>query len=295
MLSLSVGFSTLYERKLLGVSQKRKGPNVVNIIGVLQPISDAIKLFSKEILVLNFVNLILYYIIPVFSLIITFLIWLVYPYLNGGLELPFGILYLICLTGILVYPIIIIGWVSFSKYRIIGCMRRISQVISYEISLIIIFLSIYISSSSISLKNILNNQYFCENILFISPLAILWLVVMLIETNRTPYDFRERESEIVSGFNTEYSRGLFRFIYIAEYAGIIFIRVIFVVLFLGKTGFYLFFFSGFIFIWFIWVRIRFPRFRYDYLISWSWKYTIPLRILIFGFYFEILNLVMFMY
>ena len=291
---VGVAFITLLERKVLGYIQIRKGPNKVGYIGLLQPFSDAVKLFTKEQIRPSMSNFLVYYISPVFNLVIALVVWICLPYLFTLVNFNFRILYFICCLRLGVYTTIRAGWSSNSKYSILGSLRSVSQTISYEVRLALILLRFLIIIGGFNLSLFDKYQRINWFLFLYFPLACVWFVSRLAETNRTPFDFREGESELVSGFNTEYRRGGFALIFIAEYASIIFIRVIFRILFLGGNMVRLLFYFKFLFIGFsfIWVRGTLPRFRYDKLINLSWKCFLPVS-LNYLFFFSGLKLMIF--
>ena len=270
---VGVAFLTLFERKILGYIQIRKGPNKLGLMGILQPFSDAIKLFTKEQVYPYVSNYLVYYICPVFSLFLVLFLWLSVPYMIKLFSFNLGVMFFLACTSLGVYRVIVAGWSSNSSYSLLGGLRAVAQTISYEVSLALIFLSFIFLISRFSFIDFFLKQ---QNvwILFIGlPLGYVWLISSLAETNRTPFDFAEGESELVSGFNVEYSRGGFALIFLAEYARILFIRILFSVLFLGSNLFSLLFYFKLTFIsfFFIWVRGTIPRFRYDKLIYLAWK------------------------
>nr|YP_009515489.1 NADH dehydrogenase subunit 1 [Trinorchestia longiramus]AYB71600.1 NADH dehydrogenase subunit 1 [Trinorchestia longiramus] len=283
---VSVAFVTLFERKVLGSSQTRKGPNLVGYWGILQPFADAVKLFTKETTSLISSNLLVYIISPVFSLSLMMTIWLLYPLYSGGIVFNFGLMFFICVSGLGVYPIISSGWSSNCKYSILGSLRAVAQMVSYEVSLAMILLSVVWGSYSFNLDVVLLFQQDIYNFLFYSPLLMIWLVSCLAETNRTPYDFSEGESELVSGFNTEYGAGGFSLIFMAEYGSILFMSGLSCVLFFGYLISPFFFLKVmFIAFWFIWVRATLPRYRYDKLMGLAWKSFLPITLFMFMFYY----------
>lgn len=274
---VGVAFLTLLERKVLGYIQIRKGPNKVGFIGVVQPFNDAIKLFSKEQTYPFISNYLLYYFSPIFSLFLSLLSWICVPFIVKLFRFNLGILFFLCCLRIGVYRIIIAGWSSNSRYSLLGGLRSVAQTISYEVRLALILLSIIFL---ISRFNFLNFFIFQINMWFIIicfPLAIVWFCTSLAEVNRTPFDFAEGESELVSGFNVEYRRGRFALIFLAEYSRILFIRIIFSIIFLGGNliNFYFFIKLRIVSFIFIWVRGTIPRFRYDKLINIAWKRYLP--------------------
>lgn len=274
---VGVAFLTLLERKVLGYIQIRKGPNKVGLAGIPQPFCDAIKLFTKEQTYPVVSNYISYYFSPVFSLFLSLIIWICTPYFIKLFSFNLGILFFLCCTRLGVYTVIIAGWSSNSNYALLGGLRAVAQTISYEVRLALILLSFVFLIGS---YNLLDFFLYQENIWFLLisfPLALVWFTSCLAETNRTPFDFAEGESELVSGFNVEYRRGGFALIFLAEYASILFIRILFVVIFIGADIYFLGFFIKLTFISFIfiWVRGTLPRFRYDKLIYLAWKSFLP--------------------
>nr|AXS66190.1 NADH dehydrogenase subunit 1 [Tenebrionoidea sp. 1 KM-2017] len=273
---VGVAFLTLLERKVLGYIQIRKGPNKVGFLGLLQPFSDAIKLFSKEQTFPLMSNLNFYYLSPMFNLCVSLLVWMSMPFVTVFLNFNYSILFFLSVSSLGVYGIMLAGWSSNSNYALLGSLRAIAQTISYEVSLSIILMSfIYLVLGF----NFMVFADFQINVWFIGlalPVSVVWLVSCLAETNRTPFDFAEGESELVSGFNVEYSSGSFAFIFLAEYASILFMSMLSVVLFLGGgINFFFFVKLGFIsFVW-LWVRGTLPRFRYDKLMYLAWKSILP--------------------
>lgn len=286
---IGVAFLTLIERKLLRYIQIRKGPNKVGFIGIMQPISDAIKLFFREQTIPILSNYFIYIISPIIGLFNSILIWSIYPYLINCTSFNLGVLFFFCCIRISVYRIMISGWSSNSNYSILGCIRAIAQTISYEVRLVLIILCPILI---IERYNVLDFFYFQIDIWFIYlilPISICWISSLIAETNRSPFDFSEGESELVSGFNVEYRSAGFAFIFLAEYSRIIFIRMLFCIVFLGRK------INSFIFpiqitflsFLFIWVRGTLPRYRYDRLIYLAWKCYLPISLNLFIFFFLI--------
>ena len=276
---VGVAFVTLIEQKILAGSQIRVGPSVVGYWGIFQPFSDAVKLFSKERVRLWVSNITIYYLSPTISLGLVLILWPLVPFLEGGLGFEFGVIYFIVVRGLRVYPILRLGWRSNCKYSVLGRYRAVAQIISYEVRLAVVLLRLIWLARSFNLVRVIESQRLVYNLVLIIPLALIWLVSSLAETNRTPYDFSEGESELVSGFNTEYRSGGFVLIFIAEYARILFIRLFFCILFLGRgiwlsLSLKLVLLSG----WFVWVRATLPRYRYDKLINLAWKRFLPVSL-----------------
>jgi len=286
---IGVAFLTLLERKVLGYIQIRKGPNKVGFIGIPQPFSDAIKLFTKEQTYPFISNYLVYYLSPIFSLFLSLLCWLCTPYFIKMFSFNLGVLFFLCCLRIGVYSLIIAGWSSNSNYALLGGLRAVAQTISYEVRLALILLSLIFLVGG---YNFFYFLFFQLNVWFIFlcfPLGIVWFCTSLAETNRTPFDFAEGESELVSGFNVEYRRGGFALIFLAEYASILFMSLLFSLFFLGSDLYSFNFFLKLTFISFIfiWVRGTLPRYRYDKLIFLAWKSFLPFSlnylILIIGF------------
>jgi len=279
-LLVGVAFLTLLERKVLGYIQIRKGPNKVGVIGLPQPFCDAIKLFSKEQTYPMISNYLIYYFSPIFSLFLSLLIWICMPYFIKIYSFNLGLLFFLCCTRLGVYTIIIAGWSSNSNYALLGGLRSVAQTISYEVSLRLILISFIFLILGFNIFIFILYQKYMWFIFICLPLVLCWFASSLAETNRTPFDFAEGESELVSGFNVEYRRGGFALIFLAEYARILFIRILFSIIFLGGNIFSLFFYLklGFISFLFIWVRGALPRFRYDKLIYLAWKSFLPLSL-----------------
>nr|QFQ01299.1 NADH dehydrogenase subunit 1 [Plesionika sindoi] len=277
---VAVAFLTLLERKILGYIQIRKGPNKVGFMGLLQPFADAVKLFTKEQTFPTMSNFIPYYLSPVFSLFVGLLVWLVMPYEIGLISFNMSILFFLCCTSLGVYSTMGAGWASNSKYALLGCLRAVAQTISYEVSLALILLSMLFLIGGFDLSLFTDFQRHMWFMVFAFPLGLLWFASCLAETNRTPFDFAEGESELVSGFNTEYSSGGFALIFMAEYASILFMSVLFAIIFLGGCLINIFFYfkAMFISFCFVWVRGTLPRFRYDKLMYLAWKSFLPVAL-----------------
>nr|YP_009164779.1 NADH dehydrogenase subunit 1 [Nevromus exterior]AKA94257.1 NADH dehydrogenase subunit 1 [Nevromus exterior] len=277
---VGVAFLTLLERKVLGYVQIRKGPNKVGFWGIPQPFCDAIKLFTKEQTYPVMSNYLMYYFSPIISLFLVLMTWMVFPMEWGMWSFNLGILFFLCCLSLGVYTVMIAGWSSNSNYALLGGLRAVAQTISYEVSLALILMSFIMLISSFSLFELYNYQKFIWFMFISFPMALVWLVSCLAETNRTPFDFAEGESELVSGFNVEYSSGGFALIFLAEYASILFMSMLFIMLFVGGDVFSFMFYiklSVVSFI-FIWVRGTLPRYRYDMLMYLAWKSFLPLSL-----------------
>nr|WAX39180.1 NADH dehydrogenase subunit 1 [Anaplecta sp. 5 ZQW-2020]WAX39193.1 NADH dehydrogenase subunit 1 [Anaplecta sp. 5 ZQW-2020] len=277
---IGVAFLTLMERSVLGYVHIRKGPNSVGYLGLLQPFGDAIKLFSKEQTYPYTSNYLIYYFSPVFGLFLSLIIWSVIPYLSGMIFFNVGLLFFLCCTSMGVYSIMVAGWSSNSNYSLLGGLRSVAQTISYEVSLSLVMLSFVFLVGGYDLTDFYLYQDKLWFIFIFIPLSLVWFVSSLAETNRTPFDFSEGESELVSGFNVEYSGGGFSLIFLAEYSSILFMSLLFCVFFFGCDLFSIFFFFSVTFISFvfIWVRGTLPRYRYDKLMGLAWSGYLPLSL-----------------
>nr|WMQ78001.1 NADH dehydrogenase subunit 1 [Metabraxas rubrotincta] len=283
---IGVAFLTLLERKVLGYIQIRKGPNKVGLIGILQPFSDAIKLFTKEQTYPNYSNYFSYYFSPVVSFILSLMIWMLIPYYFNLISFSLGILFFFCCTSLGVYTVMIAGWSSNSNYALLGGLRSVAQTISYEVSLALIFMSSIILIMNFDMIKFNDYQNMVWFLFIMFPLSLCWLSSSMAETNRTPFDFAEGESELVSGFNVEYSSGGFALIFLAEYSSILFMSMLFVLVYLGGYDMTLFFYLKLVIIsfLFIWVRGTLPRYRYDKLMYLSWKSYLPISLNFLLFY-----------
>nr|YP_009561408.1 NADH dehydrogenase subunit 1 [Zophobas atratus]QAT19107.1 NADH dehydrogenase subunit 1 [Zophobas atratus] len=274
---VGVAFLTLLERKVLGYIQIRKGPNKVGFIGLLQPFADAIKLFTKEQTFPVMSNFNIYYFCPVVNLFISLFLWMMMPFLSVCLNFNLSLLFFLSVSSLGVYTIMMAGWSSNSSYSLLGGLRSVAQTISYEVSLALIMMSFIFLSLSFNLLDYYYVQNYGWFIFLCLPLSLMWLISGLAETNRTPFDFAEGESELVSGFNVEYSSGGFAMIFLAEYASILFMSMISVMLFLGGDLNSFIFFVKLVFVSFFWLWVRgtLPRFRYDKLMYLAWKSFLP--------------------
>lgn len=284
---ISVAYLTLAERKIIGYSQTRKGPNVVGIYGLLQPLADGVKLFSKEMVIPNHVSIFLYFFSPILALTLGLVVWGLMPlnYFSVMSDINLGILIVFALSSVGVYAILMSGWSSNSKYAFIGSLRAAAQMISYEVSIGLILISVILCAGTMNLINIVHAQEQLIWFLFpLLPVSFMFFISCLAETNRAPFDLTEGESELVSGYNVEYSSMTFALFFLAEYSHIIFMSFLFTIIFLGGWSFFimspiLFFVkSTFIVFLFVWVRTSFPRLRYDQLMALLWKSYLPLSL-----------------
>lgn len=291
-LLISVAYFTLAERKVLGAIQRRRGPNVVGAYGLLQPLSDGFKLLVKETVLPSSANQLIFILSPILTFVISLMGWAVIPYDNYSIlaELNIGILYLFAMSSLGVYGIIMSGWSSNSKYAFLGALRSTAQMVSYEVSIGFIMITIVICCGSFNLQNIIEHQ---RNIWFIIPffpLFMLFFVSALAETNRHPFDLPEAEAELVSGYNVEYSAMGFALFSLGEYANMLMMSSINVILFFGgwlpPFEFLSFIPGSFWFgvkiclfvILFIWMRAALPRYRYDQLMGLGWKVFLPISL-----------------
>lgn len=274
---INVAFITLIERKILGYSQLRLGPNKVGLGGIIQPFADAVKLFTNQIEAPSGAHRALFLLAPMLSLRLIITIWSLTPFKASYWVPQFSRIILLILLSVGVYPLLLSGWASTRKYALIGAIRGVAQTISYEVRLALVFIRLLRVIGGISLEGaVLRNQYTLS--LALAPwLLVLWLVSLLAETNRTPFDFSEGESELVSGFNVEYASGGFALLFIAEYARIYFLSTLTVYfLVIGTCGPLRarLLSSGLVFVW-VWVRATYPRYRYDLLIGLAWCSILP--------------------
>nr|YP_010545950.1 NADH dehydrogenase subunit 1 [Triplax ainonia]UYG49585.1 NADH dehydrogenase subunit 1 [Triplax ainonia] len=274
---VGVAFLTLLERKVLGYIQIRKGPNKVGFMGILQPFSDAIKLFTKEQTFPIMSNFYLYYLCPILNLALALLLWFSMPLWTTLISFNFSMLFFLSVSSLGVYTIMLAGWSSNSNYAMLGSMRAVAQTISYEVSLVLLLMSFLFLILSFNILDLMKYQELIWSLFIMAPLSLMWVVTSLAETNRTPFDFAEGESELVSGFNVEYSSGGFAMIFLAEYANILFMSMMCGMLFLGGELMSFSFFLKLVFMSFFWVWCRgtLPRYRYDKLMNMAWKSYLP--------------------
>nr|QNS38426.1 NADH dehydrogenase subunit 1 [Piprites chloris] len=284
---IAVAFLTLIERKILSYMQARKGPNVVGPFGLLQPMADGIKLFIKEPIRPSTSSPYLFILTPMLALLLAITIWTPLPLPFPLTDLNLGVLFLLALSSLAVYSILWSGWASNSKYALIGALRAVAQTISYEVTLAIILLSVIIFSGNYTLNTLATTQEPMYLIFSSWPLAMMWYISTLAETNRAPFDLTEGESELVSGFNVEYAAGPFALFFLAEYANIMMMNALTAILFLNPSLFklpqelfpltlatkILLLSAGF-----LWIRASYPRFRYDQLMHLLWKNFLPLTL-----------------
>ncbi len=298
---ICVAFFTLLERKFIGFIQRRRGPNVVGFVGLLQPFADGLKLLIKEPIIPSNANRYLFIIAPILTLLLSFISWAIIPFDYGIVfsNVNIGILYLFAISSLSVYGIILAGWSSNSKYAFFGALRSAAQMISYEVSIGIIIIVVLISAGSLNLTDIVLAQQSIWYIIPLFPLFILFFISAIAETNRAPFDLPEAEAELVSGYNVEYASVGFAFFFIGEYANIILMSSMSAILFCGGwlapftflmilPGYFWFSLKTIFFILlFILVRAAYPRYRYDQLMRLGWKIYLPLALGFLFFYASI--------
>nr|YP_010139045.1 NADH dehydrogenase subunit 1 [Lithodesmium undulatum]QQJ94653.1 NADH dehydrogenase subunit 1 [Lithodesmium undulatum] len=293
-LLISVAYFTIAERKIMGSIHRRKGPNVIGFLGLLQPLADGLKLFVKETIFPSNSNILLFLIAPMLTFILSLIGWTVIPFSSNIVlaDLNVGVLYLFAVSSLSVYGIVMAGWSSNSKYPFLGALRSAAQMISYEVSIGFIIVNVCICVGSFNLSQIVLSQ---QNVWFIIPLFpmfILFCISMLAETNRHPFDLPEAEAELVSGYNVEYSAMTFALFFLGEYANMLLMSAFVSILFLGgwlplfnffplniipgSVWFSLKILLGVVF--FIVTRATLPRYRYDQLMDIGWKCFLPLSL-----------------
>lgn len=298
-LMLCVAYLTYAERRVIGAIQLRVGPNRVGPLGLLQPIADALKLLFKEVVLPAAANRFLFVIAPAISLLSALLAWSVIPFSPEWVlaDINAGLLFVLAATSVGVYGVIIAGWASNSKYAFLGCLRSSAQIISYEIAMGFALVTVLMAAGSLNLSDIVNGQkgatFFSWYWLPLLPMFVVYFISGVAETNRAPFDVAEGESEIVAGFHVEYSGMAFAIFFLAEYANMILISALTVLMFLGGwlppfdfapftwvPGMVWFIFKiAFILFCFLWLRATFPRYRYDQIMRLGWKIFIPLTII----------------
>ncbi len=274
---INVAFVTLIERKILGLRQLRLGPNKTRFQGLLQPFRDAIKLFIKQTEKILSGNTYLYFMAPASGFSIALMVWIAVPLIPLNLNSKFRVILFIIILSLGVYPLLLSGWASVRKYAIIGRIRGVAQTISYEIRLALILIVILTIFSTTNFYFVSKISYQVLFFIMIPLLILMWVISIIAETNRTPFDFAEGESELVSGFNVEYASVGFALIFIAEYSIILVLATFTIILFIPRIIFSIKSAAlsiSLAFFW-IWLRATYPRYRYDLLISLAWKSILP--------------------
>lgn len=291
-LLIAVAYFTVAERKIMGIIQRRKGPNVIGYLGLLQALADGLKLFVKETTLPSNSNIIIFLLAPVLCFVLSLMGWVAIPFSDQIVisDINLGIIYLFAVSSLNVYSILLAGWSSNSKYAYLGALRSTAQMISYELSLGFIILNVIICAGSLNLSSIIYMQQKIWFIIPLLPMFIIFYIVMLAETNRHPFDLPEAEAELVSGYNVEYSAMTFALFFLGEYANMLLMSSLSAILFLGGWlpifNFLNFLPGSFWFslkvvigvIFFIVTRATLPRYRYDQLMSLGWKCFLPLSI-----------------
>lgn len=309
-LLISVAYFTLAERKILGTIQRRKGPNVIGLFGLLQPLADGFKLLIKETIIPSNANKFIFLLSPVITFFISLLGWAIIPYNETAIlaDINIGILYIFAISSLGVYGIIMAGWSSNSKYAFLGALRSAAQMVSYEVSIGFIIAIIVVCVGSFNLQYIIEAQQKCWFIVTFFPLFLIFFTSALAETNRHPFDLPEAEAELVSGYNVEYSAMGFALFSLGEYSNMLLMSALTVILFFGgwlcpialltflpNSFWFSVKISLFVIIYII-IRAALPRYRYDQLMNLGWKNFLPISLtyFIFTFYFLItFNLVPF--
>jgi NADH-quinone oxidoreductase subunit H len=296
-LLLSVAYLTLAERKIIALMQLRKGPNVVGPFGLLQPLADGLKLMFKELIFPKKSDKLVFLLAPMITLILSLVGWAVIPFGQDMVlaNINVGVLYILAISSLGVYGIIMAGWASNSKYAFLGAIRSSAQMISYEVSIGLVLISVLLCSGSLNLTDIVNSQshmpWFIK--LLLLPMMVIFFISCLAETNRLPFDLPEAEAELVAGYNVEYSSMMFAMFFLGEYANMILTSAVTVILFMGGwlppfgiealtilPGFvWMLLKISFLLFCFIWIRASFPRYRYDQLMHIGWKVFLPISLL----------------
>ena len=292
---LSVAYLTLAERKVIGSMHLRRGPNVVGPWGLLQPMADGLKLFLKEIVIPTGASRGVFIIAPMLTLILALIAWAVIPFSETLVlsDLNVGVLYLFAVSGIGVYGVLMAGWASNSKYAFLGSLRSAAQMVSYEVSMGFIIITVLVFTGSLNLNDIVESQrgsFLNWYVVPLFPMAVLFFISTVAETNRHPFDLPEAEAELVGGYNVEYGGMAFALFFLGEYANMIMMAGFTAVLFLGgwlppfeflsfiPGPIWLFLKIAFLLFFFIWLRAAYPRYRYDQLMRLGWKVFLPLSL-----------------
>nr|ALN11736.1 NADH dehydrogenase subunit 1 [Linepithema humile] len=287
MLLVGVAFLTLLERKLLGYVQYRKGPNKLGFMGIMQPFSDAIKLFNKELFYIFKSNQYIYYLCPIVSFLMMLVIWMVYPFITNIYFMNYSMLFLILVMSISGYILLMMGWSSNSTYSLLGALRSVAQTLSYEVSFIFMVLVLMLMSESYSLMDFSKWQVYMWYLMYMFPVFVMFFVSVLAELNRSPMDFIEGESELVSGFNIEYFSGGFALILWVNMVKLFFKNVNMFFVYKYKKSINNILYINMFCMLIIFMRGLLPRMRYDELMYLCWKIILPLvlnyLVMIFSF------------
>ena len=291
---VSVAYLTYVERKVIGATQLRRGPNVVGPFGLLQPIADGLKLFAKEIIIPSGGNRGVFIAAPCVTFTLALVAWAVIPFDQGFVlsDINVGILYLFAISSLGVYGVLMAGWASNSRYAFLGGLRSAAQMVSYEVSMGFVIVTVLLLSGSLNLSAIVNAQKDLWFVVPLFPMAVIFFVSTLAETNRHPFDLPEAEAELVAGFNVEYSGMPFALFFLGEYANMILMAAMTSILFLGgwlppmdieiftwiPGPIWFAFKIAFVIFLFLWVRATFPRYRYDQLMRLGWKIFLPISL-----------------
>jgi NADH-quinone oxidoreductase subunit H len=298
-LLLAIAYLTLAERKVLAAAQLRKGPNVVGWFGLLQPIADGLKMLVKETVIPSGANRVVFIAAPILTFALSLIAWAVIPFDQGVVlaNINVGILYLFAISSLGVYGVIMAGWSSNSKYAFLGALRSAAQMVSYEVSMGFVIVTVLLCAGSLNLSAIVEAQRGAYGLLNwywlpLLPMFVVFLVSILAETNRSPFDLPEGESELVAGFFVEYSAMTFGLFFLGEYGSMILMSAMASILFLGgwlppfavapftwiPGPLWLFLKVALVLFFYLWVRATFPRFRYDQLMRLGWKVFLPLSL-----------------
>nr|APT66312.1 NADH dehydrogenase subunit 1 [Truncilla macrodon] len=275
LILLGVAFFTLLERKALGYFQIRKGPNKVGMIGVPQPLADALKLFVKEWVMPTSSNYLPFILTPTIMLILALSLWQLFPSFMLSSQMVLGMLLFLCISSLAVYTTLMAGWASNSKYALLGAIRAMAQTISYEVTMTLIIIFYLFLMMKMDMVTIRLTNFLMPTIILSLPLATMWMTVIMAETNRAPFDFAEGESELVSGFNVEYGGAGFAFLFMAEYSNILMMSLLTACMLTGTL-----LMSTPVAIMFLWARATMPRYRYDLLMGMAWKSFLPVSLAI---------------
>ena len=291
---VSVAYLTYVERKVIGAMQLRRGPNVVGPFGLLQPIADGLKLFLKETIIPSGANKVVFLAAPCVTFVLALIAWAVIPFGEGMVlsDINVGILYLFAISSLGVYGVLMAGWASNSRYAFLGALRSAAQMVSYEVSMGFIIITVLLIAGSLNLSDIVRAQKDMWFVIPLFPMAVIFFISTLAETNRHPFDLPEAESELVAGYNVEYSAMTFALFFLGEYANMILMAGLTTILFLGGwlppmdmvpftwipgPVWFAFKIAAVLFV-FLWVRATFPRYRYDQLMRLGWKVFLPISL-----------------